>query len=202
MKLHLALAAVAATQILALGGVPTAGTGSAEPGARPGTRPSRGRGTGSGTGTGTGTTCDSVEDCEALAPAAAPAVVNDSTLLFWEAVTFKHCCPPYVTGSEVCQGAGAFPGCGERCSLAPSDSYLARKGPPEVSLWSSLWNAVAYEIHDLVDILEYQVEQRVETLHICNHTFSRSFVLQDIVNRSRKVLELSSIPQWVSIYII
>lgn len=136
-----------------------------------------------------------MQDCGSLSLAA--PTVNDSTLMFWEAVTFKHCCPPQISSDgEICQGGSAIPGCAASCSLAPHDSYLARKGQPGVSLWSGLWNAVAFEIHDLVDILEYQIVQQVKTLRICNQTYSQSFVVQDIVNRSRKVLELSMIPQW------
>jgi hypothetical protein len=79
-------------------------------------------------------------------------------------------------------------------SLDPSESYLVKK--PGENLWADLWNAVAYEIHDLVDIYEYLDAEDLPFIIIDGDFYESTRVYADIVDRSRRVLDTGLIPQW------
>ena len=133
---------------------------------------------------------------------------NDTAFLYWDAVTFKHCCPPHITAAgEVCQGGGDYPGCTGSCSLEYADSWLARKfdsrGRPLSSgganLWAEVWNSVMYEIQDLNDILVYLAVHQLPFMSICGHIYSKAALVEDLLRRSQQVLTISAVPQWDAI---
>jgi hypothetical protein len=131
--------------------------------------------------------CQGSADCRVKSFSA----VDDATLLYYEAVIFRQCCPPNLGG---CQGSGG--GCASACSLEFQDSYLATKGDPKHYLWDNLWNSVAFDIHDLVDIYEYLDENQLAQMTICNKVYTKEQVYADIVHRSRMVLDIGLVPQW------
>lgn len=133
--------------------------------------------------------CDDVTDCW---QSDFGVIVDDPTVLYYEAVMFRNCCP--ITTIDGCQGSGGD--CMGLCSLAYENSHLATKGDPTINLWENLFNSVAYEIHDYVDIYEYLITNGLSEMSICGETFRKHEVHANIVRWSRQVLEIGLVPQW------